>query len=44
LPAPGPLLSHPMTGGLVPASQRSVRWRQGGKAESELPKLQDGLE
>jgi hypothetical protein len=44
LPAPGPLLSHPMTGGPRPASQRRGCWRKGGKAESEPPELRDGLE
>jgi hypothetical protein len=44
LPALGPLLSHPMTGGPGPASQRRGRWRKGGKAESEPPEPRDGLE
>jgi hypothetical protein len=44
LSTPGPLLSHPMTGGLGPASQRRDRWRKGGKAESEPPRPLDGLE
>jgi hypothetical protein len=39
-----PLLSHPMTGGPGPASQRRGRWRIGGKAESEPPEPRDGLE
>jgi hypothetical protein len=43
-PVPGPLLSRSMTGGPGPASQRSGRLWQGGKAESEPPELQDGLE
>jgi hypothetical protein len=44
MPAPGPLLSHPMTGGPGPASQRPGRWRKGGKGESEPPEPRDGLE
>jgi hypothetical protein len=44
LPAPGPLLSHPMTGGPGSASQRCGHWRKGGKAESEPPEPRDGLE
>jgi hypothetical protein len=44
LSTPGPFLLHPMTGGLGPASQRRDYWRKGGKAESEPPRSQDGLE
>jgi hypothetical protein len=44
LPAPGPLLSHPMTGGPEPAGQRRDHGMEGGKAESEPPEPRDGLE
>jgi hypothetical protein len=43
LPTPGPLLSHSMTGGLGPASQRNGRWRQGKKMESKPPEPRDGI-
>jgi hypothetical protein len=44
LPAPCPLLSHPMTGGPGPAGQRRDRGMEGEKAESEPPEPRDGLE
>jgi hypothetical protein len=44
LPAPGPLLSHPMTGGARPTGQRRDHRKERGKAESEPPEPQNGLE
>jgi hypothetical protein len=44
LPAPGPLLSHPMTGGPGPACQRRDHGMEEGRTESEPPELRDGLE